>query len=120
MCVMASIAAELLMCDAMRAALKAVPHRWLQLVFQTNIALPPAAVDAWMGGAAALASTGVRSAVPCEWRRQAVRLEGYPPGVRRALVLLRGTERRGWEGHYGAKFAAPALRVLPPGAVARG
>lgn len=73
------------------------------------------AVDAWIGGAAALASTGARSAVVCEWRRQVLRLAGYPPGVRRAVVLLRGTERRFWSGHYGAKFAAPALRFLPPG-----
>ncbi len=75
-------------------------------------ALP--AVEAWMGGAAALDSTGARSAMPCQWRRQAVMLEGYPPGVRRALVLLRGTERQFWSGHYGAKFAAPSLRFLPP------
>lgn len=66
-----------------------------------------------MGGCAALASTNLLSAVPREWHRQTVRLAA-PPGVRRAVVLLRGSERRFWAGHYGAKFAAPALRFLPP------
>lgn len=35
-------------------------------------------------------------------------------GPRRALVLLRGSEHSSWAGHFGAKFAAPCLRLEAP------
>jgi hypothetical protein len=35
--------------------------------------------------------------------------KGYGPGVRRAIVVLRGKDERFWAGHYGCKYAAPEL-----------
>jgi hypothetical protein len=34
---------------------------------------------------------------------------GYGPGVRRALVVLRGKDEQFWAGFYGSKFSAPEL-----------
>ncbi len=33
----------------------------------------------------------------------------YPPGARRAMVVLRGKDSQFWAGNYGAKFASPSL-----------
>ena len=55
-------------------------------------------------------STQRQQAEPRVWRRQELRVEGYKPGVRRAVVVLAATDGRFWAGHYGAKFASPSLR----------
>lgn len=74
----------------------------------------------------ALASSDFNSAVDTvddkfphqgHWLQYTTVLKDYPRGVRRALVVLRGADTQFWAGHYGAKFAAPRLRVLLPGAV---
>ncbi len=36
-------------------------------------------------------------------------LRRYPPGARRAMVVLRGKDSQFWAGNYGAKFASPSL-----------
>lgn len=61
-------------------------------------------------------SSGQQRAEPQVWRRHQVLLEsGYGPGARRAVVVLWGKSTQAWAGHYGAKFASPALRfVVPP------
>lgn len=46
------------------------------------------------------------------WTRHELRVEGYPAGMRRAIVVLVSTERQNWAGHYGAKVASPALRFV--------
>lgn len=81
----------------------------------------PAPVDraqhvSWMEGCAAVESSGQQRAEPQVWRRHQVLLEsGYGPGARRAVVVLWGKSTQAWAGHYGAKFASPALRfVVPP------
>ena len=75
---------------------------------------------AWLyvSGAIHEASIEVTLTTPQAWQRHVLQLEGYAPGVRRELVVLRGTEGRGWAGHYGAKFSRPALRFAPPPAAA--
>ncbi|KAL4444859.1 hypothetical protein ABPG77_003909 [Micractinium sp. CCAP 211/92] len=44
------------------------------------------------------------------WRPRSLRATVTASGVRRALVLLAGSEHRFWAGEYGCKFAAPVLR----------
>lgn len=44
------------------------------------------------------------------WRRRTLRATVAARGVRRAVVLLAGSERRFWAGEYGCKLAAPVLR----------
>lgn len=64
----------------------------------------------WLPGCLHLATTGRMSvAVPQQWRSLVVRLEAYPAGVRRAVVVLSGSEPSFWAGHYGAKFGSPRL-----------
>ena len=67
----------------------------------------------WTEAATLPVTTHMIATVPQAWQRSVLRLAGYPPGVRRALVVLRGREERYWAGHYGAKFSAPALRFAP-------
>ena len=74
-------------------------------------ALPGAVIHFWLPGCLHAASSGEMTAVPQQWGRQALRLVGYPPGVRRAVVLLSGSEPRFWAGHYGAKLASPRLTL---------
>lgn len=48
------------------------------------------------------------------WQRAECVMAGYPQGVRRAVVVLQGRDRRYWAGHYGAKFALPCLHFWAP------
>ncbi len=43
------------------------------------------------------------------WKLATHTFKGYPAGVRRALIVLRGKDEPFWAGWYGAKFAAPEL-----------
>lgn len=43
------------------------------------------------------------------WRPRSLRATVPASGVRRAVVLLAGSEHRFWAGEYGCKFAAPVL-----------
>ncbi len=67
-----------------------------------------------MATTAAVWTTGQKPAPAQQWQQEELRVEGYGRGVRRAVVLLRGTELCFWAGHYGAKFSAPSLRFVKP------
>ncbi len=61
-----------------------------------------------------------RSSVRMErgrWKAAVVGFAGYGPGVRRAVVVLRGRDVQFWAGHYGAKFSSAQLRFLALDAV---
>ena len=88
-----------------------VNHRWVSLA---SLSCPCPAVEAWQQGCAAADSTGEMSAVPQRWSRQQLRVEGYPPGVHRAVAVLRSKSGHLWAGHYGCKVAAPTLRFALP------
>jgi hypothetical protein len=85
-----------------------------------------AAVTNLAGGLySAVATTGIMPCPPGRWAQARLVLGGYPSGCRRAVVALKGegnTALLGQNvGFWGAKFAAPTLRLLPPDeAVARG
>ncbi len=49
-----------------------------------------------------------------QWQRQVLQVQGYQPGMRRAVVVLRSKDTRFWAGQYGIKFSAPVLRFSRP------
>lgn len=82
----------------------------------THSALPPAAaaVEAWAQQAAMCVRKYPFNVEPNVWRPRTLRDTVDVRGVRRAVVLLAGSERRFWAGEYGCKFAAPVLRFVAP------
>ena len=78
-----------------------------------------AAIDVAGGTYLAHATSGALSCSPGAWCRARLLLRGYPPGCRRAFVVLKGRGRSAVIGEnvgaWGAKFAAPTLRLLPEG-----
>lgn len=68
---------------------------------------------------AAYATSGVQPCQPGAWTHLRLRLQGYPPGCRRAFVVLKGCGMSALLGEsvgvWGCKFAAPTLRLVPPG-----
>lgn len=63
----------------------------------------------WNRSAIAHWSSGQLATMQNTWLCASYTFKGYQPGVRRALVVLRGKDGRFWAGHYGSKFAAPEL-----------
>ena len=47
------------------------------------------------------------------WKLATHTFRGYPAGIRRAIIVLKGKDEPWWAGHYGAKFAAPELHFGP-------
>ncbi len=90
-----------------------------------NVAAPRCCPANWLlaatnfdsGHHAAVATTGVISSPRACWTRVCLRLRGYPAGCRRAFVALKGEGDSALLGEnvgvWGAKFAAPTLRLLP-------
>lgn len=66
-----------------------------------------------------MVTTGVKPSLPGKWTLARLQLQGYPPGCRRAFVVLKGEGESALlgqnVGEWGAKFAAPTLRLLPAG-----
>lgn len=52
-------------------------------------------------------------AVNGSWTNLDTLLEGYPGGVKRAIVILAGVDLGLRPGHLGPKFAQPQLRFVP-------
>ncbi|KAK9832784.1 hypothetical protein WJX81_000752 [Elliptochloris bilobata] len=63
----------------------------------------------WDRNALACWRSGELPSVAGEWRCAVGELSGYPPGARRAMVVVRGKDSQFWAGNYGAKFASPSL-----------
>lgn len=77
----------------------------------------PAAIDVAGGRYAAVATTRAQPCPAGGWAQARLRLQGYPAGCRRATVVLKGMGGSAVVsenvGVFGAKFAAPTLRLLP-------
>ncbi|KAL4425959.1 hypothetical protein ABPG75_009975 [Micractinium tetrahymenae] len=68
------------------------------------------ALQEWAQRAAIAASLPRHDVEANVWRPRSLRATASAGGVRRAVVLLAGSELSFWAGDYGCKFAAPVLR----------
>ncbi|GAB4824075.1 hypothetical protein N2152v2_011121 [Parachlorella kessleri] len=75
------------------------------------------AINVNAGHHLASATTGLVACRSAEWTRVLLQLSGYPKGCRRAFVILKGEGNTAVlednVGCWGAKFAAPTLRLVP-------